>query len=185
MSDPVQGDDKDAGKLSKRIRVSQACEPCRSRKSKCDGRQPACSVCENLRIDCSYDPNPKKRGLRPGQVSTLERGAVLTELVVAFLMARIPDGEESIRSFFCTTDPNIPFLLPGSKRNELEEKLGRWRRGPASRWLHKTAARTDSALDQLSRFRPQGPASCGSNSSSSSSSVEPDIPAISDQNNSA
>ncbi|KAI9728261.1 MAG: hypothetical protein M1834_007754 [Cirrosporium novae-zelandiae] len=56
-----------------RKRVSQACNRCRNRKDKCDGRRPSCSTCETLGIPCSYDPNTKKRGLPEGYVRGLEK----------------------------------------------------------------------------------------------------------------
>ena len=170
MGGQPSASDHDGGKPYKRNRVSQACEPCRTKKGKCDGRQPTCCVCQSLGIDCSYDPNPKKRGLRPGQVSSLERRAVLMELVAAFLMARDPESEESVRSFFCVEDSDLPFLTPGQQRDELEEKLGSWRQGPISRWLFQTAARVDPAVDQLSKFRSHGQ---GDNRTSHSGSQEP------------
>lgn len=81
-------DDQGAGRGEcdagvKRARVSQACEQCRSRRSKCDGRRPTCAMCESQGQKCVYDPNPKKRGVPPGASSTLERRAVLLELLLA------------------------------------------------------------------------------------------------------
>ncbi|KAJ3528858.1 hypothetical protein NM208_g10016 [Fusarium decemcellulare] len=120
------------GKPNKRLRVSQACEPCRLKKGKCDGRQPTCTVC---------------------QYSSLERRAMLAEMIAAFLMSKTKDGEESIRSFFNFHDPELPFLVPGEKQTELYELLDRWKKGPVSQWLLETADRTDPTLDQMSRLR--------------------------------
>ncbi|OIW25653.1 hypothetical protein CONLIGDRAFT_663373 [Coniochaeta ligniaria NRRL 30616] len=38
----------------KRVRVSVACQKCRNRKSRCDGRYPSCKRCEELGTDCIY-----------------------------------------------------------------------------------------------------------------------------------
>ncbi|KAJ5389708.1 uncharacterized protein N7496_000776 [Penicillium cataractarum] len=38
----------------KRKRVSVACRPCRSRKSRCNGANP-CSTCEEMEVHCQYD----------------------------------------------------------------------------------------------------------------------------------
>ena len=35
-------------------RISHACEPCRSRKTKCSGEKPTCRHCEDFRIKCVY-----------------------------------------------------------------------------------------------------------------------------------
>ncbi|KLJ05967.1 hypothetical protein EMPG_10580 [Blastomyces silverae] len=39
---------------SERQRVSHACDPCRKRKSKCDGLRPVCSRCRDQEIACVY-----------------------------------------------------------------------------------------------------------------------------------
>ncbi|TVY82371.1 Quinic acid utilization activator [Lachnellula suecica] len=73
------GDDEDSiskPKKSKQVprkRVSQACDRCRSRKDKCDGKKPACSTCLSNGRECSYDANVKKRGLPEGYVRGLEK----------------------------------------------------------------------------------------------------------------
>lgn len=56
-----------------RKRVSQACDRCRSRKDKCDGKKPVCSTCAAQDLACSYDPATKKRGLPEGYVRGLEK----------------------------------------------------------------------------------------------------------------
>ncbi|KAL2835661.1 hypothetical protein BJY01DRAFT_252466 [Aspergillus pseudoustus] len=140
---------------SKRLRVLQACEPCRSKKGKCDGQRPVCRICKNLGIECSYNPNPKKRGLRPGQLSSLERRALLAELVAAYLLAQNPGAEENVSTFFSCSEPGLAFLAPGAKRDELDQLLTRWRQGTIAQWLFQSASAPDASLDELSRFRSQ------------------------------
>ncbi|KAJ5949651.1 hypothetical protein N7454_001235 [Penicillium verhagenii] len=41
---------------SKRRRVAVACDACRSRKSRCDGTRPRCSLCTDLGFECMYTP---------------------------------------------------------------------------------------------------------------------------------
>lgn len=41
---------------SKRRRVALACNACRTRKSRCNGERPKCSLCRNLGFDCQYEP---------------------------------------------------------------------------------------------------------------------------------
>ncbi|KAM0554885.1 hypothetical protein ACHAPJ_006620 [Fusarium lateritium] len=154
------------GKPNKRLsRVSQACEPCRVRKSKCDGRQPVCTVCKRQRVECSYDPKPRKRGLRPGQYSSLERRALLAEMIAAFLLSKTPDSADSVRAFFSFEDPDLPFLSPGEKQAELDVLLDNWKKGPMSQWLCETAARTDPTLDQMSRLRANQASGTGAGNS--------------------
>lgn len=55
----------------KRSRVSRACDQCRTAREKCDG-QPTCSTCAASDRACTYTTNPKKRGIQPGYIRTLE-----------------------------------------------------------------------------------------------------------------
>ncbi|KZF22921.1 hypothetical protein L228DRAFT_261039 [Xylona heveae TC161] len=42
--------------------AAQACETCRSRKTKCDEKRPKCGLCQRLGIPCTYrEPQPTKR----------------------------------------------------------------------------------------------------------------------------
>ncbi|OCL05195.1 hypothetical protein AOQ84DRAFT_299382 [Glonium stellatum] len=42
--------------------AAQACETCRSRKSKCDEQRPKCGLCQRLNVDCKYrEPQPTKK----------------------------------------------------------------------------------------------------------------------------
>lgn len=45
---------------SGRMRAYMACEPCRERKKKCDGRRP-CSLCVRFGYDCSFECQNRKR----------------------------------------------------------------------------------------------------------------------------
>lgn len=42
--------------ISKRRRVAVACDACRTRKSRCDGTRPRCSLCRDLGFECIYTP---------------------------------------------------------------------------------------------------------------------------------
>ncbi|KAJ5653397.1 hypothetical protein N7490_000400 [Penicillium lividum] len=43
-------------RTSKRRRVAVACDACRTRKSRCDGIRPRCSLCTDLGFECIYTP---------------------------------------------------------------------------------------------------------------------------------
>lgn len=49
--------------------ITTACNPCRRRKSRCDGGEPVCEVCVSYRTteSCSYDKQSDKRRLRTKQ----------------------------------------------------------------------------------------------------------------------
>ena len=49
------------GRDSKRRRIARACDMCRKKKIKCDGRMPKCSHCENYKTECIFTQVEKKR----------------------------------------------------------------------------------------------------------------------------
>ncbi|ROT39244.1 hypothetical protein SODALDRAFT_332682 [Sodiomyces alkalinus F11] len=51
---------------AKRRRIARACDTCRRKKIKCDGRQPACGHCLTYRTDCVFTPVEKKRTIQKG-----------------------------------------------------------------------------------------------------------------------
>ena len=55
-ADSTNGDTKTDEPPSKRRRVALACNACRTRKSRCNGERPKCSLCRNLGFDCQYEP---------------------------------------------------------------------------------------------------------------------------------
>ena len=46
---------------SKRRRIARACDMCRKKKIKCDGKMPKCSHCENYKTECIFTQVEKKR----------------------------------------------------------------------------------------------------------------------------
>lgn len=44
-----------------RHRVMHACEPCRSRKTKCSGEKPACKHCQDFKVNCVYADGKRDR----------------------------------------------------------------------------------------------------------------------------
>ncbi|KAI9484563.1 fungal-specific transcription factor domain-containing protein [Zychaea mexicana] len=58
--------------ITKRQRVSKACEQCRRKKVKCDGASPLCSNCVALDIQCTYKESTRKRGPPKGYIEAIE-----------------------------------------------------------------------------------------------------------------
>ncbi|RVD80599.1 uncharacterized protein DFL_008493 [Arthrobotrys flagrans] len=56
----IPGDDGDAGD-PKRRRIARACDQCRKKKIKCDGKTPACTHCQNYHTECVFTLVEKKR----------------------------------------------------------------------------------------------------------------------------
>lgn len=59
---------------AKRRRVAIACRPCRERKSKCDGANPACSLCRQMGTECSYPPPLSKTDLLRQEFTSMVGG---------------------------------------------------------------------------------------------------------------
>lgn len=68
---------RDGNPPVKRFRVSRACDQCRQNREKCDGNQPQCAPCSDGKRQCTYSSNPKKRGLPPGYIRTIELALAL------------------------------------------------------------------------------------------------------------
>ncbi|KAK4634957.1 ABC-transporter-regulating transcription factor [Fulvia fulva] len=56
-NDNEGGDNRDP----KRRRIARACDMCRKKKIKCDGKMPKCSHCENYKTECIFTHVEKKR----------------------------------------------------------------------------------------------------------------------------
>jgi len=72
---PIQNQDRPPAhdeRPAKRSRVSRACDQCRVAREKCDGTQPGCLTCAASNRSCTYTSAPKKRGIQPGYIRTLE-----------------------------------------------------------------------------------------------------------------
>ena len=52
---PNNGDPGErSGAVTKRQLIANACQTCRKRKVKCDGKQPVCAFCARKRLNCEY-----------------------------------------------------------------------------------------------------------------------------------
>merc|ERR1719262_604511 len=63
MSQPYLGDGglMDDSIEAKRRRIARACDMCRKKKIKCDGKMPACTHCINYKTECVFTQVEKKR----------------------------------------------------------------------------------------------------------------------------
>ncbi|KAF2395715.1 hypothetical protein EJ06DRAFT_260707 [Trichodelitschia bisporula] len=49
---------RDPAALRKRTVINSACRACRKRKSRCDGKRPVCTTCQNKSSNCEYEIDP-------------------------------------------------------------------------------------------------------------------------------
>jgi hypothetical protein len=121
---------KSKAKLSSRKRVSQACDRCRSRKDKCDGKKPACSTCTTHGRTCSYDTNVKKRGLPEGYVRGLEKlwGLAIREVNgVENGVLLVINGEDGSDTFLgdWNDEENSDNLVEAWRKSQISKELER------------------------------------------------------------
>jgi hypothetical protein len=107
-------------KPAKRTRVSRACDQCRVAREKCDGVQPTCSTCSGTSRECSYTANPKKRGIQPGYIRTLE-------LALAYLFQQNPENETALNEKLAQGGPSSLLLGRGDSK-ESNKLHRRWRK---------------------------------------------------------
>ncbi|KAI8937168.1 hypothetical protein NX059_006380 [Plenodomus lindquistii] len=103
----------------KRTRVSRACDQCRTAREKCDGIQPTCSTCSASRRECAYRTNPKKRGIQPGYIRSLE-------LALVWLFQQNPENESILNDKLSQEGTSSLFLSRESR--EATKLHKRWRK---------------------------------------------------------
>jgi hypothetical protein len=73
---------KPQGPLQKRRRVTRACDECRRKKIKCDGKQP-CTHCTVYSYECTYDqPSNRRRNPAPQYIEALEKRLQKAEAIL-------------------------------------------------------------------------------------------------------
>lgn len=113
----------------KRFRVSRACDRCRIAREKCDGNQPTCSPCFDLKRACTYTSNPRKRGLQPGYIRSLE-------LTLAFVFEQNTEIEALVNKQLA--QENTALLSKGTKESNRLHKS--WRKSKFCRDINKALA---------------------------------------------
>ncbi|KAE8451957.1 hypothetical protein EG329_002121 [Mollisiaceae sp. DMI_Dod_QoI] len=86
--------------LQKRRRVTRACDECRRKKIKCDGKQP-CTHCTVYSYDCTYDqPSNRRRNPAPQYIEALENRLQRAETLLRTVLPNVD-----------LNDPNIDNLI--------------------------------------------------------------------------
>ncbi|PGH30796.1 hypothetical protein GX50_06424 [[Emmonsia] crescens] len=82
---------------SERQRVSHACDPCRKRKSKCDGLRPVCSRCRDQEVTCVY-LDGKREKLKRYTKNNAAKVAAYEKLLCGILPHQKPEIQHTIRN---------------------------------------------------------------------------------------
>ncbi|CAG8981788.1 hypothetical protein HYALB_00004731 [Hymenoscyphus albidus] len=102
--------------LQKRRRVTRACDECRRKKIKCDGKQP-CTHCTVYSYDCSYDqPSNRRRNPAPQYIESLEKRLQKAEVL---LRTFLPDVD--------LDDPNIDAIIADRQGQASDAKISQSR----------------------------------------------------------
>jgi hypothetical protein len=133
-------------KQGPRKRVSQACDRCRSRKDKCDGKKPACSACTTNGRQCSYDANVKKRGLPEGYVRGLEK-------LWGLAIKEVEGVEDNVLLVVSSDDGNDRFVDVWNDESRSENLVETWRRSQISRELERLLSTPEQSLESGKRKR--------------------------------
>ncbi|KAM3070325.1 Gypsy retrotransposon integrase-like protein 1 [Clarireedia jacksonii] len=95
--------------LQKRRRVTRACDECRRKKIKCDGKQP-CTHCTVYSYDCTYDqPSNRRRNPAPQYIEALE--------------TRLQRAESLLRTFLPNVDLNDPSIDAAALQQQRQAAL--------------------------------------------------------------
>ncbi|KAK6454407.1 fungal-specific transcription factor domain-containing protein [Scheffersomyces xylosifermentans] len=93
-------DGEPSSSATKKRRVKQACDYCRSKKAKCDGKAPTCSTCIVNSETCTYTQSSKRRGLPTGYTHDLEKKVLLFQALIANVIHEIPELGRTIEAKF-------------------------------------------------------------------------------------
>lgn len=123
-----------------RTRVSRACDQCRTAREKCDGIQPVCYTCQASDRTCSYTANPKKRGIQPGYIRTLE-------LALSWLFSNLPESEPSLTKLLAQGGASS--VLLGKDANQSNKLHKKWRRSRFCKDIDKYLSGTMGGAQDL------------------------------------
>ncbi|KAI4742099.1 hypothetical protein E4T50_07517 [Aureobasidium sp. EXF-12298] len=92
----IQNQSKSQLPMQKRRRVTRACDECRRKKIKCDGKQP-CTHCTVYSYECTYDqPSNRRRNPAPQYIEGLEHRVHRAETLLRMLMPDLNLNDPSI-----------------------------------------------------------------------------------------
>ncbi|KAJ4424305.1 Gypsy retrotransposon integrase-like protein 1 [Gnomoniopsis sp. IMI 355080] len=129
--------------MQKRRRVTRACDECRRKKIKCDGKQP-CTHCSVYSYECTYDkPSNRRRNPAPQYIEALE--------------AKLVRAEALLRKFVPNVDLNDPHLDPAVQQefqNRERQRLqaAKQKRDEAQQAVAQDEARITSMIETIGQL---------------------------------
>lgn len=129
----------DAAQKAKRVRVSRACDQCRAGREKCDGNRPCCQTCDAQGRSCTYYEQPKKRGIQPNYIRTLE-------LTLAWIFKNFPQSEQHISSLLPDPGDQAHKLIAWKDAVPAEALHASWRHSVVCRQIDQLLSGADIEL---------------------------------------
>ncbi|EXJ92151.1 hypothetical protein A1O3_00701 [Capronia epimyces CBS 606.96] len=110
--------------------VSHACEACRFRRSKCDGKLPLCSTCKKRRTACTYSDVDRRRGkLKKHETDALvQQVQSLQSIISALQIASDDDALELLRKIRRNECDLLDNLPPSDRPSPVSDVLADYRR---------------------------------------------------------
>ncbi|KAJ5095674.1 hypothetical protein NUU61_005030 [Penicillium alfredii] len=132
-------------KVADRVFLVQACDMCRKKKIKCDGKMPKCSHCINYKTDCVFTQVEKKRNPPKGAkyIEGLENrlGRMESLLRLSGLLSEDDGGKTDLRTLEKRLADRTNTLQAAQNANKLSQKAQQTQQTPTS---HHTTPRMDS-----------------------------------------
>ncbi|KAJ4535828.1 hypothetical protein HRR86_001966 [Exophiala dermatitidis] len=110
--------------------VSHACEACRSRRSKCDGKLPVCSTCQKRRTACTYSAVDRRRGkLKKHETDALvQQVETLQGILSALQISPEEDALELLKKIRRHESSLVDFWSASGRPSPVSETLADYRR---------------------------------------------------------
>ncbi|KAI1313754.1 hypothetical protein F5Y03DRAFT_337747 [Xylaria venustula] len=121
--------------LQQRRRVTRACDECRRKKIKCDGKQP-CTHCQVYSYECTYDkPSNRRRNPAPQYIEALEN--------------KLSRAETLLRKFMPDVDLNDPNLDPAVQQEFRMREQARQKAAAAQKKDQSKLGVSDNQLQSM------------------------------------
>ena len=109
-----------SGSLS---RIAQACDRCRSKKIRCDGKSPCCSQCATVGFECKTSDKLSRRAFPRGYTESLEERVRSLEAEVRELKDLLDEKDEKIDMLSKMHSNRRPSFSGASSAVEIKKEM--------------------------------------------------------------
>lgn len=138
---------KSAVPMQKRRRVTRACDECRRKKIKCDGKQP-CTHCTVYSYDCTFDqPSNRRRNPVPAYVEALEARVHLAEGLIRMIAPSLDLNDPALE--IAVRHGYIPGLKPSAQNAAQDAKTPLTGQSGPQKTAQKHGNKTETDLESM------------------------------------